>query len=55
MEELKKVLREKVRELEMSGIRDWSTIKSELKDTLRDYVFAKTKRDPMILPIIMEV
>ena len=55
MEDMKKMLREKVRELESSGIRDWSTIKAELKDTLRDYVFSKTKRDPMILPIIQEV
>ena len=55
MEELKKVLRDKAKELENSGVRDWATIKSEMKDTLRDYVFSKTKRDPMILPIIQEV
>ena len=40
---------------EERGIKDWSSIKSALKDGLRDYVFAKTKRNPMILPIIMEV
>ena len=55
MEDMKKMLREKVRELEEDGIRDWATIKSGLKDSLRDYVFSKTKRDPMILPIIQEV
>ena len=40
---------------EEKGIKDWSSIKSSLKDGLRDYVFAKTKRNPMILPIISEV
>ena len=55
MEDVKKMLKEEVRKLEEHGVRDWSTIKSRLKDSLRDYIFAKTKRNPMILPIIMEV
>ena len=55
MEDVKRMLREEVAKLEESGIRDWTTIKSRLKDSLRDYIFAKTKRNPMILPIIMEV
>lgn len=53
MEDVKKVIREEVRDLENQDIRDWSTIKSTLKDHLRDYIFQKTKRNPMILPIIM--
>ncbi len=55
MEELKKMLRDEVANLETQGIRDWSIIKSKIKDSLRDFIFVKTKRDPMILPIIMEV
>ena len=55
MEDVKKVIREEVRNFEEEGIRDWSTIKSTLKDNLRDYIFQKTKRNPMILPIIMEI
>ena len=55
MEDVKKVLREEIDDLEQDGIRDWATIKAKLKDSLRDYIFAKTKRNPMILPIIMEV
>ena len=55
MEDVKKVIREEVRALEEQGIRDWTTIKSTLKDNLRDYIFQKTKRNPMILPVIMEL
>ena len=37
------------------GIADWGKIKTATKDALSDYVWKKTKRRPMILPIIMEV
>ena len=37
------------------GITDWGKIKSEVKDSLNDFLWKKTKRNPMILPIIMEV
>ncbi len=36
------------------GISDWSRIKTEVKDSLSSYVWKRTKRSPMILPIIME-
>ena len=36
------------------GITDWSKIKAAVKDELSDYVWKRTKRSPMILPIIME-
>ena len=55
MDDVKKVIREEVRIFEEEGVRDWSTIKSTLKDDLRDYIFQRTKRNPMILPIILEV
>ena len=55
MEDVKRAIRDEVRMFEEHGIRDWSTIKSTLKDNLRDYIFQRTKRNPMILPIIMEV
>jgi len=34
---------------------DWSEIKQDMRDSLNQYLFEKTKRRPMILPIIMEV
>lgn len=37
------------------NITDWGKIKNEIKDSLGDYLWKKTKRNPMILPIIMEV
>lgn len=55
MDEVKKFIRDEVQMLENRGIRDWSTIKSTLKDHIRDYIFQKTKRNPMILPIIMSL
>ena len=55
MDEVKQVVAEEVRKCEENNIRDWGTIKSNIKDELRDYIFTKTKRNPMILPIIMEV
>ena len=36
------------------GVRDWNTIKSEVKESLGDFVWNRTQRRPMILPIIME-
>lgn len=38
-----------------SGSSEWSYYKTVIKDTLRDYLWKKTKRSPMILPIIMPV
>ena len=55
MDEVKKFIREEVQMLENKGVRDWSTIKSTLKDHIRDYIFQRTKRNPMILPIIMSL
>ncbi len=55
MDEVKSVVRKEIKKCEENGVRDWSTIKSTVRENLRDYVFAKTKRNPMIIPIIMEV
>ena len=55
IEEIKNVLRKELSKCEDKGISDWASIKSILKEKLHEYIYKKTKRDPMILPIIMEV
>ncbi len=55
MDDVKSVVRHEISKCEQRGIRDWSTIKSTVRENLRDYIFMKTKRNPMIIPIIMEV
>lgn len=55
IEEIKNLLRKELSKCEEKGISDWASIKSILKEKLHDYIYKKTKRDPMILPIIMEV
>ena len=55
MDDVKNVVRHEIRKCEEKGIRDWATIKSTVRENLRDYIFTKTKRNPMIIPIIMEV
>ena len=37
------------------GITDWSTLKSKVKDAMSELLYTRTKRSPMILPVIMEV
>ncbi len=39
----------------INRIRDWSTIKTKIKDGVSKFLFTRTKRSPMVLPMIMEV
>lgn len=55
MEEATELLQEVVGDLVDRGISDWGKIKSSIKDALGDFVWKKTKRRPMIIPIIQEV
>ncbi|TAH63672.1 MAG: ribonuclease J [Gottschalkiaceae bacterium] len=55
MEEARKLVREVLMECEKNKITDWATLKSSIRDALRNFLYEKIKRNPMILPIIMEV
>ena len=55
MEEAQGVVDAAINGLIDRGISDWGKLKTTTKDVLGDYVWKKTKRRPMILPIIMEV
>ncbi|MBP5264101.1 MAG: ribonuclease J [Lachnospiraceae bacterium] len=55
IEEARLIVDEAVQACLDRGITDWGKLKSTTKDVLTDFVWRKTKRRPMILPIIMEV
>ena len=55
MDEAKEIVRNALNQCEQNNIKDWSSLKSKMRDDLRSYLYEKTKRKPMILPIIMEI
>lgn len=55
MGEAKAIVEKAVGDCLDRGVSDWGKLKNVIKDSLSDYIWKKTKRNPMILPIIMEV
>jgi len=55
MEEARGVIKDALAKCEEKQITEWGTIKSQVRDSLREFIYEKTKRNPMILPIIMEI
>ena len=55
MDEAHRVIEKAVFSCLDKNITDWGKIKGTIKDTLSEFVWKKTKRRPMILPIIMEI
>jgi len=55
MEELRMIAMEAIERCGRKRIRDWTAIKSAIKNDLSGYLFKTTKRNPMILPVIMEI
>ena len=55
LEELRQVALEAIRGVDTRYSTDWAAIKGAIKDDLSGYLYKKTKRSPMILPVIMEV
>lgn len=55
MDGAKKVIKDVLTECEEKNIKEWAYLKNNIKENLKEYLYIKTKRNPMILPIIMEV
>ena len=55
MEQLQEVATEAIERCQRKNIRDWSAIKSTIKNDLSGYLYKSTKRNPMILPVISEI
>ena len=50
-----RLLREELWKCEEKHITDWATLKLVIREQLGDYIYKKTKRQPMLIPIIMEI
>ena len=55
MEELRNISQMALDRCAVDNRRDWNSLKSAIKGDVSDYLFKKTKRSPMVLPIIMEI
>jgi len=55
MDQARAVIKEALDICEEKKITEWGTIKTYIKDNLKEFIYEKTKRNPMILPIIMEI
>ena len=55
MDELRDVAMEAIERCQRKRVRDWTTIKTAIKNDLSGYLYKTTKRNPMILPVIMEI
>lgn len=52
--EAKHILTDTLNRCSYAELKEWNTLKGKMRDALSDYIYQKTKRSPMILPIIME-
>lgn len=55
MDEIKEVAKEELEKCDRENIREWSSIKNNVREQISHYVYSKTKRQPMILPILMDI
>lgn len=55
LDEAKQLMNDVMNDLCERGVREWGNIKSAMRDALSEFIYQRTKRSPMILPIIMEV
>lgn len=55
MEEAKNIVKKALDDCFVNNVKDWTTLKVKARDELSSFIYKKTRRTPMILPIIMEI
>jgi ribonuclease J len=55
MREVKEIASASIERLLKKRVNDWAHIKGVIRDDLAKFIFSKTKRKPMILPVIMDL
>jgi ribonuclease J len=55
MEEMRQQVMDTLENCRKNNIHDWATMKTSIRSTLSTYLYKNTKRNPMILPVIMEI
>ncbi len=55
MEGARRLVEQTLEKCRLENVRDWGSVKTRVRETLSSYIYRRTKRSPMILPILMEV
>jgi ribonuclease J len=55
MDEARNIITESLYGCNHKNVTEWNYIRNVIRDDLKDFLWQKTKRNPMILPIIMEL
>lgn len=55
MDSAKQTVKERLDKCQDEGVREWAALKNAIREELKEFIYTKTKRNPVILPIIMEV
>ena len=55
LDEVKEITRKTMTRCQQNGIRDWASLKNQIRDVVSKNLYDKTKRRPMIIPILQEI
>ena len=55
MDEARRLVQNTFEKCRGEHVRDWNSVKTRVREALSSYIYRKTKRSPMILPILMEI
>lgn len=55
LDEVREITRKTMARCQENGIREWASLKNQIRDAVSKHLYDKTKRRPMIIPIIQEV